>query len=155
MRYLAPCNKAVACLRLIADASSHRPWLRRFSSAQPPPNGADRAAAEKAESLQCRKWATGGGQVYKLSKADQQIIDKYLSVKYGTGILRQKKAVPETMPDNISIWMVMFQVVVSADECDVAVVLREDDQFPSRPGSVPKTLVAMTEANMLVVTSHS
>ena len=134
-RVVVSSNKATACLRSIADASSHRPWLRRFSSDQPSPEGADRAEKDlpSASSARVRslsempgprglpllgtslEW-TRDGRIYKMSEVVRQRIDKY-------GTIYREKMFPG-MP---------LQVVI-AEPRDVEVVFRADGQFPFSPG---------------------
>ena len=150
MRYLrvvVPSNKATACLRSIADASSHRPWLRRFSSAQLPPDSAGKERLSSASSARVRslkempgprglplfgtalEWARGG-RMDKMSEVIRQRIDKY-------GTIYREKMFPG-MP---------LQVVI-AEPRDVEVTFRADGQFPFRPEGGEAQIVARTKAKM-------
>ena len=148
MRVVVPYNKAAACLRSIADSSSHRPWLRRLSSAasQPPPDSADRAA-ENETSAHVRslrempgprglpllgtalEWARGG-RIYKISEVIRQRVDKY-------GTIYREKMFPG----------IPVQVVI-AEPRDLEVVFRADGQFPFRPAFGEAHMVARTKAKM-------
>ena len=153
MRYLrvvVPSNKAAACLRSITVGSIHRPRLRCFSSAQPPPDSADRAEPKEVPSASSARvrslsempgprglpllgtsleW-TRDGRMFKLSEVVRQRIDKY-------GTIYREKMFPG-MP---------IQVVI-AEPRDVEGVLRADGQFPFRPGLGEAATVARTKAKI-------
>ena len=115
-----PINKATAFLRSIGDASSHQPWLRHFSSAQP--------SSARVRSLRempgprgwpllgtSLEWLGGNPRrILKMSDVIRKRIDKY-------GTIYREKLLGQPL-----------QVVI-AEPHDVEAVFRADGPFPFRP----------------------